>query len=403
MFRRLSPFQLSIDIVVAGVFGLLVAGVELPLTDGAAPVVVVFGMSLALAIRRLSPGASLGVAWLTVLVQLSAGMQAVPSNSAILFVLYATGCYGGTLVRWAGLASAIGGGAIAATYTSFRAYGGIDLAGLVNLPGVVISSMLGSVAAIFVFALSWTIGYLVRTSRAAREEGIRRRQAQQEQRLAQQAVVVEQERNRIARDMHDVVAHSLAVVIAQADGARYAQKGDADALDGTLSTIADTARSALGDVRLMLAELRHRQGEGPQPLLTDLDALFEQMRGAGIDLRLSESGAEQPLPVGHQIAVYRILQEALTNALRHGAAGQPVLVDLAWRSGGLTVRTENGGATESSETPLGHGIPGMRERAGLIGGSLAAEQTAAGSFVVTAFVPVPQGIAAHQFSQEGLR
>lgn len=390
MVRRLSPFQLSVDIVIAGVFALLVAGLELPLTDGAAPVVVVFGMSLALAIRRLTPGASLGVAWLTVLAQLSAGMQAVPSNAAILFVLYATGCYGGAVVRWAGLASAIGGGAIAATYTSFRAYGGIDFGGLANVPGVVISSMLGSVAAIFVFALSWTIGFLVRTSRTAREEGIRRRQAQQEQRLAEQTVVVEQERNRIARDMHDVVAHSLAVVIAQADGARYAHKGDPEAMDGTFATIADTARSALGDVRLLLAELRHRQGDGPQPLLTDVGALIDQMRGAGLDVRDTVSGTEVPLPVGHQIALYRILQEALTNALRHGEPREPVLVDIIWRDTGVTLRIENLiGESAQPTDAIGHGIPGMRERAALVGGSFTAEGTAAGRFVVTASVPVP--------------
>ena len=404
MFRRLSPFQVTVDIIVACVFGLIVGSLELPYSDGLNPVLVTIGMTAALAMRRFSPGLALGVAWFTVLIQLVSGMQAVSSNLAILFVLYATACYGGTWVKWAGLVSAVAGGVIAATYTTFTLYGGIDPFALGSMPQVVFTSLVGSIAAIFVLGLSWTIGLLVRTSRAAREEGARRYQAQEDQRLAEQAVVVEQERNRIARDMHDVVAHSLAVVIAQADGARYAQKGDPVAMDDTLSTIAKTARSALGDVRLLLAELRHRQGEGPQPLLTDLDALFDQMRGAGLDLRLSGSGAEQPLPVGHQIAVYRILQEALTNALRHGAAGQPVLVDLAWRYGGLTVRIENTAVTEPGDTALGHGIPGMRERAGLIGGSLAAERTAAGSFVVTAFVPVPpQASAAHQYSQEGLR
>jgi signal transduction histidine kinase len=390
MFRRLSPFQISVDIVVAGVFGLVFAGVELPMSVGTVPVLVTFGMAAALAIRRLAPGLSLGIAWLTVLVQLTTHMEAVPSNVAILFVLYATGCYATGLVKWAGLASAIGGGVIAATYTSFRAYGGIDFAELSNLPGVVVSSIMGSVAAIFVFVLAWTIGLLVRTSRSAKEEGVRRLQAQQEQRLAQQTVVVEQERNRIARDMHDVVAHSLAVVIAQADGAQYAHKGNPEAMNETLGTIADTARSALGDVRLLLAELRHRQGEGPQPLLTDIDALFEQMRGAGLDVRHSVAGAEVPLPVGHQIAVYRILQEALTNALRHGDTRQPVIVDAIWRATGVTLRVENVvGKAGTRADAFGHGIPGMRERAALVGGSFSAEATAGGRFVVTAVVPVP--------------
>jgi signal transduction histidine kinase len=393
MFRRLSPFQISVDIVVAGLFGLILGTLELPASDGAGAVLVTMGMTAALAGRRLAPGLALAVAWFAVLIQLTSGMHAVLSNVAILFVLYATGRYGSGLVKWAGLASAIGGGAVAATYTSFRAYGGIDFTALTNLPGVVISSMLGSVAAIFVFVLAWTIGLLVRTSQSAKEEGVRRLQAQQEQRLAQQTVVVEQERNRIARDMHDVVAHSLAVVIAQADGARYAHQGNPQAMDGTLETIADTARSALGDVRLLLAELRHRQGEGPQPLLTDIDALFEQMRGAGLDLRHTISGTETPLPVGHQIAVYRISQEALTNALRHGDRGEPVLVDVIWRATGVTLRVENAVAVPGSSTDaFGHGIPGMRERASLVGGSFSADRTASGRFVVTASVPVPSPV-----------
>jgi signal transduction histidine kinase len=390
MFRRLSPFQISVDIVVAGMFGLILGALELPASDGPQPVFVTMGMTAALAGRRLSPGIALGVAWFAVFIQLTSGMQAVPSNVAILFVLYATGRYGSGLVKWAGLASAIGGGVLAATYTAFFYNRGIDLTALGQLPSVVLTSLIGSVAAIFVFTLSWTIGLLVRTSQSAKDEGVRRLQAQQEQRLAQQTVVVEQERNRIARDMHDVVAHSLAVVIAQADGARYAHRGNPEAMDGTLGTIADTARSALGDVRLLLAELRHRQGEGPQPLLTDVDALLEQMRGAGLDVRHTISGTETPLPVGHQIAVYRVLQEALTNALRHGDRGEPVLVDVIWRATGVTLRIENAVAIPGTSTDaFGHGIPGMRERAALVGGSFSADRTASGRFVVIASVPVP--------------
>ncbi|MET4639921.1 sensor histidine kinase [Mycetocola sp. 2940] len=392
MFRRLTPFQVTVDLVVACAFALVLIPTGLRMGDGISGIFVVVGMTVALALRRLGPGSALGVAWLTVLVQLASGMQAVPANVAILAVLYATACYGENWVKWAGLVSAIAGGVIAATYTTLTLYGQSDPFVIGSMPQVVFTSVLGSIAAIFVLGLSWTVGLLVRTSRSARAEGARRYQAQQDQHLAEQAVVVEQERNRIARDMHDVVAHSLAVVIAQADGARYAQKGDPEAMDGTLATIADTARSALGDVRLLLAELRHRQGEGPQPLLTDIDALFEQMRGAGLRLQHTVSGTELSLPVGHQIAVYRILQEALTNALRHGRPDSPVLVDVAWRDAGVTLRVENPAQETTAGEPLGHGIPGMRERAALVGGSLSAERTAAGSFLVTAFVPVPSAV-----------
>ncbi|GGE87545.1 sensor histidine kinase [Mycetocola zhadangensis] len=391
MFRRLSPPQITVDIVVAALFGLIVSGIELPMTDGMPPVIVIMGMTVALALRRISPGLALVVAWAAVAVQLTSGMEPVPSNIAIIAVLYATGCYGETWLRWAGLVSAIGGGVLAATYLSFfYSPGGLDLRNLGSVPGIVLGSLIGSVAAIFVFTLSWTVGLLVRTSQAAKAESIRRQQAQQEQRLAQQSVVVEQERNRIARDMHDVVAHSLAVVIAQADGARYAQKNNPEAMDTTLATIADTARGALGDVRLLLAELRHRQGEGPQPLLTDLDALFEQMRSAGLDIHVTKTGMEQQLPAGHQISIYRILQEALTNALRHGNRFAPVDVGVTWQESGVAVRVDNAVASVPfSSDAFGHGVPGMRERAALVGGWLTAEQSDNGRFVVTAYVPVP--------------
>ncbi|MGC4015818.1 MAG: histidine kinase [Luteolibacter sp.] len=154
---------------------------------------------------------------------------------------------------------------------------------------------------------------------------------------------MEVERVRIARDMHDVVAHSLAVVVAQADGARYAASTDPDAASRALETIGSTARSALADVRLLLIQLRHSESEGPQPQLTDLEALYTQVRAAGVNLRV----AVEPLPVttppaAVQLAVYRILQEALTNALRHGDGGT------------VRVETSTGsptGSTSSSATP----------------------------------------------------
>ena len=193
------------------------------------------------------------------------------------------------------------------------------------------------VASIAVLVLAWTTGLLVRSVRDTRE--IRRREeiANRERELVEYRYVVEQERNRIARDMHDVVAHSLAVVIAQADGARYAARTDPEAAIGGLGTIAGVARGALGDVRLLLAELRHAGSDVPQPVLDDLGELLEQVRAAGLDVRFTESGAPLQLGTGNQIAVYRIVQEGLTNALRHGDAAQPVELEFAWDETGVDV------------------------------------------------------------------
>ena len=168
---------------------------------------------------------------------------------------------------------------------------------------------------------------------------IRARENRDAQRRAEDDKVAEQERVRIARDMHDVVAHSLAVVIAQADGARYASASDPAAATAALGTISSTARSALADVRLLLTQLRHSQGDGPQPTLADLEELYAHVRAAGVELRVDVDPAPQRRPpAAVQLAVYRILQEALTNAMRHGDGR--VEVRLAWRPDrvGLEVR-----------------------------------------------------------------
>jgi len=189
--------------------------------------------------------------------------------------------------------------------------------------------------------------------------------------------------------MHDIVAHSLAVVIAQADGARYAAAAKPEVATEALGTIAQTARGALSDVRMLLTQLRHRQGDGPQPTLADLEALFAQVRQAGIEPRVTVD----PMPPGEppgaiQLAVYRILQEALTNAIRHGDGA--VDVHLAWLADRVDIDVRNTiprDADAAAEGSAGHGVIGMRERAQLVGGSLQAERRGV-QFVVHASLPI---------------
>jgi len=219
---------------------------------------------------------------------------------------------------------------------------------------------------------------------SARESREAREVAQREVDMAEQDVIVEQERNRIARDMHDVVAHSLAVVIAQADGARYA--ADAASKDAALTTISSTAREALADVRLLLGQLRHREDAGPQPVLADLGRLIDQLRASGLIVTLEQSGVPAALPAAQQLAVYRIVQEALTNALRHGNTTEEVRAVIAWTADAVTLTITNalGAAAPQAE---GHGLPGMRERAILVGGTLEARPDGA-CYVVRSSIPV---------------
>src|SRR6478735_6685663 len=218
MFRPLLPHQIVIDVVVAGLFAAI-----------AAP---------------------LGLAWLGAFVQMSFGRNPGFSDLAIFAVLYVTAAYGSRLVFWLGFSSAIVG---AGVITLYLFAGPVTMAPLQWSTITTAAAVL--IAATFALLLAWTVGALVRTALRAREN-------RDTQRRAEAETVAEQERVRIARDMHDVVAHSLAVVIAQADGARYAAAADPAVAPAALGTISSTARSALADVRLLLSQLRHSEGDG---------------------------------------------------------------------------------------------------------------------------------------------
>ncbi|KQX07089.1 MULTISPECIES: sensor histidine kinase [unclassified Leifsonia] len=399
LVRRLPGRSLAFDLSAAALLFLLALTVSVG--QGVASVVALAVLCVALAIRRISPGLALGVAWIGAIVQLATLGDPGAGDIAILGVLYATAAYGSRLVRWLGLASAVLGSAVATAYLVFfqpawRA---------AEDPTIVEPTTDGSRAMILVLflgisqlallGLSWTLGTLVRTTRASRAARVEARIADERSRYE---VAVEQERTRIARDMHDVVAHSLAVVIAQADGARYAASVGPDpaAVQSTaLATIAGTARTALGDVRLLLAELRHDGSDSPQPRLDDIDGLVEQLRATGMVVELTRSGEPRSLGAGHEIAAYRIVQEALTNALRHGEPDAPVRLALAWTDDALRIAVQNTvRADEAAQSggSFGHGLPGMQERAALAGGTLEAGRSASepDRFVVEASIPAIQ-------------
>ena len=385
MLRSLKPYQIVVDVVVAGLFAAIALPLEIQYTDPLngfsfgllSAVVMTLLLAAALAVRRLSPGIALGVAWLAAIAQMSFGRPPGIADVAIFAVLYATAAYGTQRVFWLGFASSFLGAVVITVYLAIGPYFGTGSGVTWSTIPIALAVL---VAAGFALLLSWTAGALVRTSLRAREN----RRAQER---AEAEAVVEQERVRIARDMHDVVAHSLAVVIAQADGARYAASTDPSVATATLGTISATARTALADVRLLLTQLRHSQADGPQPTLADLEALYAQVRAAGVDLRVDVDPAPsgEP-PAGVQLAVYRILQEALTNALRHGDGGT-VDVRLAWHPARVELEVANGVADSAAPPAAGHGVIGMRERAQLAGGSLAASAEGA-RFVVRASLPI---------------
>lgn len=393
MFRRLTTTQLVVDILIAAAF-FLVFFVAYFRGGGWEPIVLV-GFSIALAFRRKAPGLALAIAWVTAVFQMLMGVAPNPGDIAVFAIVYAAAAYGSSVTRWLSLASALIAPATITVYIlATQGFGELSMCLEFQyqycasyVPDLAGRAVGWFVAFAFAFLLAWTIGQLVRTRIRAGES---RRAAI----AAEQEVAAEQERTRIARDMHDVVAHSLAVVVAQADGARYAARTDPGAADEALRTIAATAREALGDVRVLLAQLRYQQEDGPQPTLGDLDRLLEQLRASGLHIVREDSGGPLPLGAAQQIAVYRIVQESLTNALRHADVEREVGVRFAWTSHGLELSIASHlpemrprtGMIPLGAAPAGHGIAGMSERAALTGGWLRAGVDG-DRFIVTAWLP----------------
>jgi signal transduction histidine kinase len=204
------------------------------------------------------------------------------------------------------------------------------------------------------------------------------------------------ERARIARELHDVVAHHISMISVQAENARLTTPGLPPAGAERFAAIGGTARAALTEMRRLLGVLRSDAPAAPerqpQPGLRELTALLDEAREAsGAGTRLILRGPPVPLDPGVELAAYRIVQEALTNARRH-APGAAVDVEVAYRADGLLLRIRDNGPGPAGATGGGHGVSGMRERAAAVGGRLRTGVVgAAGGFVVEATLPVPAG------------
>lgn len=218
-----------------------------------------------------------------------------------------------------------------------------------------------------------------------------------QQRTADLAVAAE--RLRILREMHDVIAHSLAIMIAQADGGRYAH-ADPQMSERAFATIAETGRGALADTRRILGILKH--GDDTPPELTPspdtgLDMLAQRYRETGLHVSVVRVGEVRPLPSGSRTALHRITQESLTNVLKHAGDDAQVVVTENWRLNAVTLTVTSSGGTHAAATDpftgqvlagTGMGLIGMRERAELLGGTLTAGPTESG-FRVCADLPYP--------------
>jgi signal transduction histidine kinase len=226
-----------------------------------------------------------------------------------------------------------------------------------------------------------------------------RAETAERERDQQARIAVAEERTRIAREVHDVVSHSISVMTALADGAGYALRTGAEAGQSqareAVAAIATTGRGAIAEMHRLLGVLRS-DGEDadpsrePAPGLADLPALVEEVRAAGLPTTLVVTGRPVTLSPTAQLAVYRLLQEALTNTRKHAPDARQAEVTLAWSDAGLAVRVrDDGPATAPSSDRVGQGLIGMRERLGTHGGTVRAGRDASGGWLVEAFLPVP--------------
>jgi signal transduction histidine kinase len=258
------------------------------------------------------------------------------------------------------------------------------------------SDVIGNAAS---FAIPWGVGLYVRGRRrrtAELEERAERLEREREL-LALQAVT--EERGRIARELHDVVAHAVSVITVQAGAARRVLHADPDAAAEAMGQVEATGRQALAELRRLVGVLRTggEPGEGlaPQPGLDDLDALVDEARRAGLPVERRVEGAPRPVPAAVGLSAYRIVQEALTNTRKHaGPATAEVVVD--YGADDIVIRVTDdgrGAAAHLDATPAsgGHGIVGMRERVAVFGGDLRVGPRGTGGWAVEARLPVEGG------------
>ncbi|OLT45495.1 hypothetical protein BJF85_18655 [Saccharomonospora sp. CUA-673] len=340
----------------------------------------------------------------------------------------------------------------AAVYTALTV--GVSMSQqLIEFPDDVLVNMITIVLSL---ALCWVLGEFVGARRAYQAEVEARLALLENERHQSTRIAVAEERERIARELHDVVAHSVSVIVVHADGASYAVRKDPDLAERAIGTISETGRSALAELRGLLAILRDNRDEGegsdsgsdgadsegsgggagsgsapartPQPTTADLDELADRMRGAGLLVRLETEGALDDLPAGVALGTYRIVQEALTNSLKHAGVGarthvrvrradegaavsidveddgagraHPVLagradVDGTGAAGAGVAAGASGsgssgaGAAGAAVPASGNGLIGMRERVNVHGGTLKAGPAPGGGWRVRAVLPVP--------------
>jgi signal transduction histidine kinase len=331
--------------------------------------------TLPLAARRRFPGAVLALCVATGLAVATLGVPEL-LGIAILVAVYSVAAYGDRWVSLAGLAAAeLGAAAVQLTQGSFQ------------WPTPITNAL--------VIAAAWLLGHFVGVRRAytARLE----QTAELERTRAEQARrAVAEERLRLARELHDVVAHSISVIAVQSGVGAHVAKTQPEEAAKALAAIEVTSRAALTELRRLLGVLRQEdepQGDlAPVPGLADLDSLLAEVAKAGLAVRLQVEGRPAQLPAGVDLSAYRIVQEALTNVVKHAGPAR-AQVAIRYRDHEVMVEVTDDGRgaaapTSNGRARVGHGLIGMRERVAVFGGDLQTGPRPGGGFRVAARLPL---------------
>jgi signal transduction histidine kinase len=358
--------RLVAAVTVLLVVGELISGRLFSYETSVAPtdeeVVVSLALVAPLPFGPRAPVAVFATVMATCLVQLALTEHVLVADLAPLVALYYLVAHGPSRLKPVGLGVALVGGVVMSLRASF--------------PGVLDGFVLGT-AVVTAYVLLAALLADRRVSRGARLAALELDRDQQAE------IGAAQERARIARELHDVVAHSLAVMVAQADGGRYAAPEDPGAASRALAQIAETGRDALAQMRRLLGVLRADE-EG-----ADLPRLVRRLAGAGLPVELDVEGPARELPADVRLCIHRVAQEALTNVLKHAHSPRRVEVVLRYLDSEVELTVRDDGRPIAAGDGQGHGLAGMRERVALQSGTLHAGPRAGGGYEVRARLPAP--------------
>ncbi|MGC5049290.1 sensor histidine kinase [Micrococcus porci] len=365
-------------------------------------------MTGAWGLRRVRPVAAAGVTVAGALLHLAVGPEFTIALAMVPATVYNLAAIGPRWASLAGLATGLAGGLANGLKVwlfppRFTTPDGVQVQSPAEPVAMVVMAVLCGMAVL----TAWAFGDVVRNRRLAVQALEDRARRLETQALQERELAAADERSHIAREMHDIVAHSLQVIISQADGARYAAAAKPELAVETLETIGQTGRSALADMRQLLGVLRgpaeptggpdraRRDPAAPDghrapPGLADLPALFQTLRLSGLEISLLEQGSpRRDLPAGGELTAYRTVQEALTNTLRHGGEGAHAFLTLRWTARGLEIQADDDGRSQADAetTGSGQGLRGIAERVALFGGTMEAGPRVGAGWRVWAELP----------------